>query len=153
MHIVDILLSECTRTAVDSQSKKRTLEIASQLLAKHIDEVETAHILDCLLARERLGSTSIGHGIAIPHCRLAGIDKALGALLVLKSGIPFDSGDNEFVDIIFVLVIPKDATDEHLQLLANLAEILNSKNFRDKLREATDNSTLFEVATHYHDEY
>ena len=100
-----------------------------------------------------LGSTSLGHGIAIPHCRLANIEKAAGALITLRQGVDFDNIEKEPIDIIFALMIPENATEEHLQLLASIAEIMHSKDFRDKLRQAADNLKLFEIATHYHDEY
>ena len=153
MHIADILRPESICTHVDVGSKKRALEISSELISSQFNDLDMSTVLDNLLARERLGSTGIGYGIAIPHCRLPNIQKAAGSLIILEQGIGFDSVDNLPVDIIFTLVIPEDATDAHLQLLATIAEVMHRKIFRDKLRQATDNLSLFNIATHHHDEY
>ncbi len=97
-----------------------------------------------LIAREKLGSTGIGEGIAIPHSRLQECEGTLGALFVLDEAVDFDSIDRKPVDIVFVLLVPEEATEQHLQTLSMLAQKFNDEGFRDQLREATSNEDLYQ---------
>lgn len=134
MKLSEILSPNCIRLDADATSKKRVLESASQLLADNAGDLSARQVFECLFAREKLGSTGLGHGVAIPHGRLAGLDKTIGAFLRLPKGVDFDAPDNEPVDLVFALLVPEESTEEHLQVLADLASYFNSKQSRDALR-------------------
>ncbi|PIE43208.1 MAG: PTS IIA-like nitrogen-regulatory protein PtsN [Gammaproteobacteria bacterium] len=141
--IQSILCPELTRVGVPGSSKKRILETISSYIAQQYPELDESMIFNNLLSRERLGSTGIGQGIAIPHCRLEDSDKVIGALLILDEKVPFDAIDDEPVDILFVLVVPKEATSQHLELLSQVAEKFNQTDFCKKLRACKNNGELF----------
>lgn len=122
-------------------SKKRSLEMLARLLADATPDLTEGEIFDSLLGRERLGSTGLGHGVALPHGRLQGISQPLGALLTLTEGIDYDAIDSQPVDVLFALLVPAESTDEHLQILAQLAERFSDPAFCEKLRAATDPDT------------
>ena len=134
MKLSEILAPDCIRLDVDATSKKRVLESASQLIADTDENLSTRQVFECLFAREKLGSTGLGHGVAIPHGRLAGLDKTIGVFLKLPQGVDFDAPDNEPVDLVFALLVPEESTDEHLQVLADIASYFNSQGARDALR-------------------
>jgi nitrogen PTS system EIIA component len=122
-------------------SKKRSLEVLSKLLADATPDLTEGEIFDSLIGRERLGSTGLGKGVALPHGRIQGISQPLGALLTLTDGIEFDAIDNQPVDLLFALLVPAESTDEHLQILAQLAERFSQPVFCEKLRAAEDSDT------------
>jgi PTS system nitrogen regulatory IIA component len=93
-------------------------------------------VFDALIGRERLGSTGLGHGVAIPHGRLEGNDRTRAAFLQLRDGVDFDSNDRQPVDLLFAMVVPEDSTEEHLKVLARLAEMFSDADFDRRLREA-----------------
>ncbi len=134
MKLSEILSPDCIRLDSDATSKKRVLESVSQLLADTDEELSPREVFDCLIAREKLGSTGLGQGVAIPHGRLAGLDKTIGVFLRLPTGVDFDAPDNEPVDLVFALLVPKESTEEHLQVLASIASYFNSKGSGDALR-------------------
>ena len=134
MKLSEILSPECIRLDSDATSKKRVLESVSQLLADTDEELSPREVFDCLIAREKLGSTGLGQGVAIPHGRLSGLDKTIGVFLRLPKGVDFDAPDNEPVDLVFALLVPKESTEEHLQVLASIAGYFNSKGSGDALR-------------------
>lgn len=134
MKLSEILTPERVRLDSDATSKKRVLESASRLLAECDDNLSPRAVFDCLIAREKLGSTGLGHGVAIPHGRLAGLDKTIGVFIRVSKGVDFDAPDNEPVDLIFALLVPEESTEEHLQVLADLAGYFNSEGSRDALR-------------------
>ncbi len=119
-------------------SKKRVLERVGELLATAAPNLSSEEIFEQLLERERLGSTGLGHGVALPHARLKGIKQACGVLVRLASGVDYDAIDGQPVDLLFGLLVPHDATQEHLQLLAKLASLFSQVSFRDQLRKAQD---------------
>ena len=102
--------------------------------------------LNILLTRERLGSTGIGHGIAIPHARIGGIDKPIGALLRLEQGIDFDAQDDQQVDLLCALLVPEEATDEHLKTLSHLAKLFNQSEVQSQLRQCDDGNSLYQAS-------
>lgn len=106
-------------------------------------------LLQSLLARERLGSTGLGNGVAIPHCRLKNIDHVIGALITLAEPIDFDAIDGKPVDIIFILLAPAQALQEHLNALATLAELCNRAEFRQNLRSASTAEQLYRAAIEF----
>ncbi|MBD1553330.1 PTS IIA-like nitrogen regulatory protein PtsN [Pseudomonas typographi] len=126
-------------------SKKRVLEQIAKLVARDLPDLGSLDVYEALLARERLGSTGFGKGIAIPHCRLAGCPSPISALLQLDHPVEFDAIDGIPVDLLFVLLVPQAATDEHLELLRQIASMLDRKDVRDKLRSARDNEALYQV--------
>lgn len=134
MKLSEILAPNCIRLDADATSKKRVLESASQLIADTDENLSPRQVFECLFAREKLGSTGLGHGVAIPHGRLAGLDKTIGVFLKLPKGVDFDAPDNEPVDLVFALLVPEESTDEHLQVLADIAGYFNSQGSRDALR-------------------
>ena len=142
--ISQILTLERTQLGAQCTSKKRVLEHISSFLADNIDDSQADEIYARLIAREKLGSTGIGEGIAIPHSRLQECEGTLGALFVLDEAVDFDSIDRKPVDIVFVLLVPEEATEQHLQTLSMLAQKFNDEGFRDQLRQATSNEDLYQ---------
>ncbi|SEQ26994.1 PTS system, nitrogen regulatory IIA component [Ectothiorhodospira magna] len=136
MNIGDLLAPERVTCLPDVSSKKRVLEMLGEMLASHLPRLTQGEIFDSLLARERLGSTGLGHGVAIPHGRLAGADTACAALIKLERGVDYDAPDSEPVDILFALVVPAECTDEHLQILALLARLFSDPETLAQLRSA-----------------
>lgn len=147
MHITEILTPERTFSRMQGGSKKRVLETVAKKIAQQIPHLEPNTLFDNLVNRERLGSTAIGHGVAIPHCRLTQCSNTIGSLIHLDQAVDFDSSDNVPVDLLFILLVPADATDEHLKTLSSLAELFSQSDYRKKLRATTNQQTLFEVAT------
>ena len=143
----DRLLSpECTRCDLGAASKKRALELAAESIADRHPPLQAEDVFDALMARERLGSTAVGEGVAIPHCRLEGCTEPVAALVRLATPVDFDAPDSQPVDLLFVLVVPGEAHDEHLQLLATAARALNEPAYRAALRDAAGDLDLFEKA-------
>ncbi|MBW7470536.1 PTS IIA-like nitrogen regulatory protein PtsN [Marinobacter sp. M216] len=145
--IDNILAPELTLCRVPASSKKRVLEFIAEQIHRHDESLSETQIFNNLVSRERLGSTGIGQGIAIPHCRLEGLDHVVGVLLTLEESIEFDAIDNQPVDLVFALVVPKEATSEHLELLSQLAEKFNERAFCDGLRQCDDATTLYKRMT------
>ena len=140
-----ILEPACVSVGNPAKSKKRALEHASELIVAAHPEIPSRRLFDQLMARERLGSTGLGEGIAIPHCRLDECHEIVGALVRLESPVPFEAIDGEPVDLLFVLVVPTDAHDAHLKVLAELARVFGEDANRKRLREAPDAAALFDV--------
>lgn len=141
--IDNILAPDLTLCRVPASSKKRVMETIAEQIKQHDQTLGDTEIFNNLVGRERLGSTGIGQGIAIPHCRLEGLDHVVGVLLTLEEGVAFDAIDNQPVDLVFALVVPKEATSEHLELLSQLAEKFNDRAFCDQLRQCTDADSLY----------
>ena len=133
--VVNILLD------LDVANKKRVFEQVG-LLFENNHGIGRTVVYDSLFAREKLGSTGLGQGIAIPHGRIKGIPEAIGAFVRTKSPIPFDSPDGRGVSVIFVLLVPEQATDRHLQILSELAQMFSDKAMREKLATASDPMAL-----------
>ena len=130
---------------VPGGSKKRVLEQTAKLIHDQVPDLAMQDVYESLLAREKLGSTGFGNGIAIPHCRLKGCESPVSALLHLDAPIDFDAIDGAPVDLLFVLLVPEAATDAHLELLRQIASMLDRKDVRDKLRAASSNEALYQV--------
>ncbi len=144
--ISDILTLERTQLGAQCSSKKRLIEHVSNFLAPKILDAQADDLYERLIAREKLGSTGIGEGIAIPHSRLSECEDTIGALFVLESPIDFDSIDRKPVDIVFVLLVPEEATEQHLQTLGMLAQKFNQDSFREQLRQANSPQALYQIA-------
>ena len=119
-------------------SKKRVLEELGGLLAASAEGLLKDRVFDKLLERERLGSTGLGQGIALPHARIKGVEDARGAFVQLQSAVDFDAIDDQPVDLVFGLLVPEEATQKHLDLLAKLATLFSDTDFCDSLRKAKD---------------
>ena len=149
MNLISKLLSEPNVIVdLDASSKKRVFEQAG-LLFENLHGLSRALITDSLFARERLGSTGLGHGVAIPHGRIKGLKEAVGALLRLRHPIAFDSPDSQPVNLIFVLLVPEKATDLHLQILSELAQMFSDKALREKLLTETDPAAIHRLISEW----
>lgn len=155
----DLLAPDRVRCRCDIHSKKRALQTVAELLAASLRKTDSAHdneadddaprstlsdmsILDALIVRERLGSTGIGHGIALPHSRLAGIEEPIAALITLNEGVDFEAIDDEAVDVVLGLLVPEQCNDEHLKILAKLAKRFNDPEQRAEVRQHADGHAL-----------
>lgn len=133
MNLISKLLAERNVLLdLDVSSKKRVFEQAG-LLFENNNQVARIQVFDSLFSREKLGSTGLGQGIAIPHGRIKGLKEAVGALVRLKHPIPYDAPDGQPVSLVFVLLVPEKATDLHLQILSELAQMFSDKSLREKL--------------------
>ncbi|MDG2046011.1 MAG: PTS IIA-like nitrogen regulatory protein PtsN [Halioglobus sp.] len=147
MHILNqILTPERTVSHAHGPSKKRLFETIVKLVCANEPSLHYEEILDHLITREKLGSTGLGGGIAIPHCRVGSCTQPLGALLSLATPIPFDAPDDQPVDLLFVLLVPEEACQQHLDILANVAHLFSQQAFCRRLRAARDSHTLYKAA-------
>jgi PTS system nitrogen regulatory IIA component len=145
MDVIDILSPERIQLDVDASSKKRVLECAAGLIAETSVSLSSRAVCDCLIARERLGSTGLGHGVAIPHGRFSGLGETMGAFLKIRDPVEFDAPDGQPVDLVFVLVVPEESTEEHLNVLARLAEFFSAEATRAALRADISPSEVREL--------
>jgi PTS system nitrogen regulatory IIA component len=135
--ISKILTPECVLLDNESASKKRVFERVG-ILFENTQHIARSQVFDSLFAREKLGSTGLGQGVAIPHGRIKGLRDAAAAFVKMQVPIPFDAPDGLPVNFIFVLLVPERATDMHLQLLGELAQMFSDKAFRDQLQNTDD---------------
>jgi PTS system nitrogen regulatory IIA component len=150
MHLADIISPDRVVSNVQAKSKKRAFETISGVIAENADISMGANdIFDSLIARERLGTTAIGHGIAIPHGRVKESNKTIGAFVQLSDGIDCDALDDQAVKLIFAVLVPEKTDEEHLQLLARLAQMFKNTELREKLLAAQDNKTLYDLLVHW----
>ncbi len=126
---------------VDVTSKKRLFEQAG-LLFENNQGVARSLVFESLFARERLGSTGLGQAVAIPHGRIKGLKEAVGAFVRLAHPVPFDAPDGKPVNLVFVLLVPEHATEQHLQILSELAQLFSDRDLRERLSTDTDLSSL-----------
>jgi len=122
---------------VDVPDKVGLLQLIASLLARRLG-LSLADVLESLTAREDLGSTALGHGVAIPHARMPQCYAVAGVFVRTKAAVPFDAPDHKPVSLFLALVVPKQATERHLQLLATAATMFNDRVFREKLRAESD---------------
>lgn len=141
----DILALDRIRTGVSAVGKKRVLEEISRLLAQGTHGNSADDILASLAGREKLGSTGLGHGVAIPHGRIAGVDRAVGAFMRLRHPVEYAAHDGSPVDLVFGLLVPRQSTEAHLQVLARLAERFAEEDFCRQVREAPDAPALLSL--------
>jgi len=130
----------------ESISKKQILEKISHMAHETDHTIKYQEVLSTLQQRERLGSTAIGYGVTIPHGRISTLDHPICILITLQKAIEFDTSSTVAVDLIFGLLVPQDATEEHLKILATLAEQLKLKTYRERLRAAKSNEELYHAA-------
>ena len=149
MQLEDLLSPERCHCRIEGVSKKRILTRVSEIVSENIESLEVGEVFDALMAREQLGTTGLGNGIAIPHCRLAPCKNIIGALITLKEPVNFDSLDNRPVDILFVLLVPREENDEHVRTLAELATLFNDEDFCYTIRHTNDREDLYNIAITY----
>ncbi len=142
MNLVAKLLSH-TNVVLDLQvsSKKRLFEHVGMLFENH-QSIARSTVFESLFAREKLGSTGLGQAVAIPHGRIKGIKEAVGAFVRLAAPVPFDAPDGKPVSLVFVLLVPEKATEQHLQILSVLAEMFSDREFRAQLSTDADVTTV-----------
>lgn len=128
-------------------SKKKALQILSRLFAENNNNLNQDLVFDAFTAREKLGSTALENGIAIPHCRFPGCTQAQSAILTLDNGIDFDARDGKPVDLLWALIVPEESTEEHLAILALMAKILSQETLCKKIRQASDANALIQMLT------
>jgi len=146
MQLTEILAPERTFHAASGQSRKRVFEFLAATFISDNNPANIQRVIDALMARERLGSTALGNGIAIPHCRIDICEQCIGALLTLDEAIDFDAPDQRPVDLLFVLMVPTQASNEHLEILAELARRFSDSSYCSRLRSATDSEGLYQAA-------
>ena len=147
MKISDVLSPELTSCNLPGRSKKRILENIAQIITAQLEgSDELCDVLfDNFVSREKLGSTGLGNGVAIPHCRTPGIKRIYGFLAKLTTPVDFDAIDDEPVDLLFALVVPEEKNDEHLSTLARIAGIMQDNQSRQILRECDSDELLFKT--------
>lgn len=146
--ISKLLLPENVLLDSDSTSKKRVFERVG-ILFENSHQIARSQVFDSLFAREKLGSTGLGQGVAIPHGRVKNLREGVAAFVKTQHPIPFDSPDGLPVNLIFVLLVPERATDLHLQLLAELAQMFSDKAFRERLLNASDPLQLHRLVSEW----
>ena len=150
MTLQDILTLDCTQCAVPASSKKRILEQICLIAAEKMGNCSASELLESILNREKMGSTGIGNGIAIPHGRLNNTDKAMAVLLTTEQAIDFDAIDNKSVDIFICLFVPKNSTQEHLNTLQSIAQLFSDRKIAKQVRKCTNNQELFNLIHQTH---
>ena len=147
MEIDDLLAAENVLANFRASSKKQTLQTLARQLADCIGQ-NPKDVFNGILERERLGSTGVGKGVAIPHARVKGLDKIVGLFARLSTPIDFDSVDDRPVDLIFMLLAPEDAGADHLKALAKISRLLRDDKMCDKLRATHEDQALFAMLAH-----
>ncbi|MFN7087111.1 MAG: PTS IIA-like nitrogen regulatory protein PtsN [Burkholderiales bacterium] len=133
---------------LDVSSKKRVFEQIG-LLFENNHDIARSQVFDSLFSREKLGSTALGQGVAIPHGRIKGLKEAVGAVVRTRQPIPFDAPDGQNVRLIFVLLVPDRATDLHLQILSELAQMFSDKPFRERLLNAASAAEMHQLISEW----
>lgn len=147
--IASLLPLDNVVAGLEASSKKRVFEQVG-LLFENQQSVGRSTVYDALFAREKLGSTGLGQGIAIPHGRIKGLKHPIGAFVRLLAPVQFDAPDGKPVDLIFVLLVPEAANEHHLQLLSELAQMFSDKAFREQLGGAPDAASLHGLFANWH---
>lgn len=144
MKLQEILTADCTICSVQLNSKKRILEKIATIAAQKVPELSQQQLLTSLMEREKMGSTGIGNGIAIPHGRLTQTTKVIAVFITSEKPIAFDAIDDRPVDIFIALFVPESACDQHLSTLQSIAKLFSDKNTSKLIRKCNDNVKLFE---------
>lgn len=129
----------------NAASKKRVLENLSHMLASNTPAANAEKVFQVLLERERLGSTGLGRGVAIPHARVPGLPHTIGAMMTLKKPVEYEASDGQPIDIVFGLLVPDESTDHHLQHLSRLVTLFRDAEVCEKIRNAPDADAIFEL--------
>lgn len=142
-HFSHILPAENVVLDLECSSKKRAFEQAGLIFENNCG-IARSTVSDNLFARERLGSTGLGHGVAVPHGRIRGLKAPLAAFVRLSEAIPFESPDGEPVKLLIFLLIPDNVTQQHLEILSEIAEMFSDRTFRMAMAEDLDASSLYQ---------
>src|SRR5881392_1608123 len=142
--VANLLRADHIVLGLQVSSKKRLLEQAGLLFENH-HGLARSLVFDSLFAREKLGSTGLGQGVAIPHGRIKGLKDALGAFLRLAQPVPFESPDAQQVSLAFILLVPEKATEKHLQILSELAQMFSDRALREAMLSAPDPAHLHQL--------
>lgn len=145
MNLISMLSEDCTKSAVLFNSKKRILEYIAELAHQSQPQLTETTVFEALMAREKLGSTGIGGGIAIPHGKMKDISSPVLIFVVSQDGISFDAIDNQPVDIFCAILIPENQCQTHLSTLSGIARILSQKDFTRKIRHASTDEELYQL--------
>ena len=145
--LTDILTPARTVCHAPGSSKKKLFETLAEIISNDQLSLPQDEVFDQLIAREKLGSTGLGNGIAIPHCRVGNCTQPLGTLVTLAEPIEFDAPDDAPVDLLFVLLVPEEAHQQHLDILAGIARLFSDTEFCSRLRAAGDSAELFRIAS------
>jgi nitrogen PTS system EIIA component len=140
-----LLQPECTKVLTNCQSKKKVLEHIAEMASRKLPDLTCNEILTSLTNREKLGSTGIGNGVAIPHGKIAAENDLVAVLLLNRPGINYDAIDNRPVDIFCALLVPEDQCETHLKTLASIAEVLDNKEILRKIRSAQTDNELYQI--------
>ncbi len=149
MQLSSILSPGRTLCGVPGSSKKRILENIASFISEDFPALNANQIFEHLISREKLGSTGLGNGIAIPHCRIKDCNRIIGSLIRLDEAVDFDAMDGVPVDLLFVLLVPEEVQNEHLEVLAKLAEMFSDPDFCKQLRQAKTNDALYQLAANH----
>lgn len=149
----DLISPDRISLSIRASSKKRLLEKISELLGAVVPDLDERAAFQSLIDRERLGSTGVGNGVALPHGRLQGLDRAIGACLILSEEMDYDAIDGKPVKIVFTLLVPEEATEEHLQLLAQLARIFGEEKNREQLLNAKESEEVYNFLCSFDSDY
>lgn len=145
MKLTDLISENCTLCSVPANSKKRILEVLCEKAAESFDSINTYTLLESLMAREKMGSTGIGNGIAIPHGRLSQSNEVLVVIATTEIPIQFDAIDNRPVDIFIALFVPEENCQQHLATLQSIAKIFSDKQICKQVRKCQNNAELFSL--------
>ena len=148
MELSELLKPEAIRVSTTCSSKKRLMHDVAEL-ARHAYGIDGSTAVEALLERESLGPTGVGHGVALPHARISGLDSVVGCFMLLEKPIDFDSVDRQPVDVVFGLFAPEDAGVEHLKALARVSRLLRDAAVCTKLRANHDSATLYPILTEH----
>lgn len=147
MQIQELISPDRVEFSMPATSKKRLLERLGELMQVDAPDLDEHAAFQSLLDRERLGSTGIGHGVALPHGRLKGLNKAIGVFATLEKEIDYDAIDHEPINMVFALLVPEQATDAHLQILARIANVLNNDKTRAQILGAKNKDEVYRYLT------
>jgi len=141
----ELIASERVVCRCEVTSKKRAIQTVAELMASSINDEELSEmdIMDALVGREKIGSTAIGHGVALPHARIPDLDYAMATLITLEKGVEFDAPDEQDVDLIVGLLVPQECDTEHLEILAGIAKRFSRDDFRETVRTFMQAEDLF----------
>ena len=150
MTLQDILTPDCTLCAITGSSKKRVIDKICTIAAAKIPDVSPYELVESLTRREKLGSTGIGNGIAIPHGRLTNTESVIAVVVTTEEPVNFDAIDNKPVDIFIALFVPEEACQDHLLTLQSIAKLFSNKETAKKVRKCKDNEELFNIILQHH---
>lgn len=148
MTLDDLLTPDRVLRNAEARSKKHALEILSELIAASDGKQTRIEVFDSLVGREKLGSTALGRAVAVPHGRLTGLERSIGAFLRLVEPVDFDAPDGKPVDLIFAVVVPQACGEEEPRVIARIAELLSDRQYRVVLRRASSSRELYNLLLH-----